>query len=289
MTRLFTFEEKYDLKETAAAIGQMPSPCGVHWLSYIEHRLRVMKNGIETYTIRGIARLGLDKHIEEVRAMDEKAAELVNGKVAIVYMGAADVPANSPIRIKKHVRCPGNRKLIAAFKKRGNVIVRMVNEFMTSQLCGRCFKQYPRHTRGDRFKKCNDCRPDPRVGLPRTIVTNVCKRALQMKRAFERTWRQMRDMGDPIAATLTSTNTSRLVPTKTRFVKTWQPNGLNVELEDAAQPQNTLKAVWHREISAAKLILYKGHCQLFGLPIHPTLLPTARNANGAIQPNAGNP
>lgn len=258
MARLFKFEQEYDRNETAASIGQMPSPRGISWLTFIKHQLRMMKRGIETYTERGYARLKLDKYIESQRAIDKKAGKLVNGKAAIIYLGSADFSPNSPIKIRKHVRCPGTRKLIAAFKKRGNCIVRMVDEFMTSQLCARCFRQFPRNTRSDRFKKCNDCHPDPSVRLPELIVTNVSKRALQMMREIKRTWQMMREMGDAIAATLTSTNTGRLVSTKQRFVKTWQPNAGNVELEDADQPVTSLKTVWHRDISAAKLILYRG-------------------------------
>lgn len=256
MTRLFAFEEQTHRNQMAATLGEMPSPQGTSWRSYIEHRLRVMEAGIEAYTIRSYARLQLDKHIEWHRAIDKKAGKLVNHKPSIVYIGAGgSTPASSPIKIKKHVRCPGTRKLIFAFKKRANCIIRMVDEYMTSQHCARCFKRFPQNTRSHRFKKCDQCNPNWIVRLPSLIVTDVSKRVLQMRRTIERTWREMRQMGDAIAATLRDRpNTGHLVSKKQRFSKTWQPMAVDGEMEDAAP------TVWHRDIAAAKLILYKGKC-----------------------------
>lgn len=237
----------------------MPSPQGSSWKTYIAHRLNVMNAGIETYTVRSYARLRLDKHIEWHRAIDKIAGKLVNHKAAIVYIGSGgSTPASSIIRVKKHVRCPGTRKLLGAFKKRSDCVIRMVDEWMTSQHCARCFKRFPQNTRSHRFKKCVDCVPNPAVRLPTLIVTNVGKRILQMRRAIQRTWNEMQEMGDAIAATLQNRpNSGHLVSTKQCFVKTWLPNVLgNVETEEAAQ--TTLTTVWHRDIVAAKLILYKG-------------------------------
>lgn len=255
ITRLFTFEEQTDRNGIAAMIGVMPSARNETWRHYIEHRLKMSRNGIETYTQRSVARLRLDKHIEWHRAIDRIAGKLVCHKPALIHLGAGHIAANSPICIKKHVRCPGTRKLIEAFKKRGNCIIRMVDEYMTSQLCGRCFKQFPRWTKPKRYKLCDDCKPNPNLDLPRMIVTNVSKRSLQMNRATVQVWQEMANGGDAIAATLFQRNTARLVSKKQRFWKTWTPNAVNADTEDAAQ---TLKTVWHRDISAAKLILYKG-------------------------------
>lgn len=260
MTRVFAFEEETDRNRMAAELGEMPSPQGTSWRSYIEHRLRVMEAGIEAYTIRPYARLRLDKHIEWHRAIDKKAGKLVNHKASIIYIGSGgSTPANSPIKIKKHVRCPGTRKLVFAFKKRGNCIIRMVDEYMTSQHCARCFKRFPQNTRSHRFKKCEQCKPNVYVRLPAKIVTIVSKRGLQMMRTIERAWREMREMGDAIAATLRDRpNTGHLVSKKQCFSKTWLPMAVNGGMEDAAQTK--LKTVWHRDIAAAKLILYKGKC-----------------------------
>lgn len=263
LTRLFTFEEQQDRNNIAATIGTMPSPRNTSWRHYIAHRLRMMENGIETYTQRNVARLRLDKHIESHRIIDRIVARLVNFLSAIILIGAGHFAANSPISIKKHVRCPGTRKLIGAFKKRGNCVVRMVDEYMTSQHCGKCFKRFPQWTRPKRFKLCDDCRPDENImRLPTAIVTNVSKRALQMQREIMRVWREMAEDGDAVAAILTQRNAKRLVSKKQTFLKTWQSNNANAEMEDAAkaeaQPRKTVKTVWHRDISAARLILYRG-------------------------------
>lgn len=260
LTRLFNYEEETNRNEMAKIIGEMPSPQGISWRSYIDHRLRMMNAGIEAYTIRPYARLRLDKHIEEHRAIDKIAGKLVNHQPSMIYLGAGgSTPANSPIKIKKYVRCPGVRKLIGAIKKRGNCVIRNVDEYMTSQHCARCFKRFPLATRSHRFKKCDNCKPNWIVGLPEVIVTDVSKRLLQMRRAIARTWREMREMGDVIAATLRDRqNTTHLVSKKQCFVKTWRLNVEVVDTEEAAEPQSSLKTVWHRDIAAAKLILYKG-------------------------------
>lgn len=259
IARVFQYEEQAARNRIAQEIGEMPSPQGTSWQSYIIHRLNVMNAGIETYTVPSYARLRLDKHIRWHRAIDKIAGKLVNHKPSLIFMGAGgSTAANSPIRVRKHVRCPAVRKLIAAFKKRANCVIIMVDEYMTSQHCARCFKRFPQNTRNHRFKKCTDCEPNPIVRLPTLIVTNVGKRTLQMRRAIQRTWNDMQEMGDAIAAVLQNRpNSSHLVSSKQCFVKTWQQNVLgNVETGEAAQP--SLTTVWHRDIVAAKLILYKG-------------------------------
>lgn len=260
IARLFAFEEEFDRNQMAATLGVTPSPKATSWMSYIEHRLRVMEAGIETYTVRSYARLGLDKHIQWHRAIDTLTGKLVNHKASIVYIGAGgSTAANSPIRIKKHVRCPGTRKLIFAFKKRANCVIRMVDEYMTSQHCARCFKRFPQATRSHRFKKCIECVPNHIVRLATEIVTNVSKRGLQMMRTIEREFRAMRAAGHAIAATLRDRpNTNQLVSKKQRFSKTWRPMIVDGEIENAAG--TSLTTVWHRDIAAAKLILYKGKC-----------------------------
>ena len=253
LTRLFTFEEQTDREQIQNVIGEIPSPRGVSWSWYIKHRLRMLEEGIGVYTTRCYARMRLDKHIEWHRAIDLLASRLVNHKPAIIYIGSGgSTPANSPIRIKKHVRCPGTRKLIEAFKKRGNCIIRMVDEYLTSQTCALCFGRFDRRTRPYRFKLCADCQPSPLIFWPETIVTNVGKRVLQMRREIERKWREMRNAGNQIAAILTQSNTRRLVSKKQRFQKTWQPNA------NVSGGGRLRKTVWHRDICAAKLILYRG-------------------------------
>lgn len=257
MTRLFTFEEESDRNRVAAEIGEMPSPKGSTWSSYIKHRLRVMENGIDTYTTRNYARLHLDKHIEWHRAIDKLAGSLVNHKPAIIFIGAGGNSPNSPISIRKHVRCPGTRKLIEAFEKRSNCIVLMVDEFNTSQHCAKCFNKFDRRTKAFRFKQCSNCQPNHILQLPTRIITNVSKRILQMRRTIIKEWQQMRNMGNQIAAVLTQSSTRRLVSKKQSFLKTWLPNA-NVNGDGRATAESEI-TVWHRDICAAKLILYRGN------------------------------
>lgn len=131
IVRVFSFEERCNRKRIAAAIGEMPSPRCSSWYHYIQHRLDVMDDGIENFTCRSYARLRLDKHIESRSALAKIAGKLVHHSAAIIYIGASgSTPPNSPIRTKKYVRCPGTRKLFAAFLSRGNCVIRM-DDFTT--------------------------------------------------------------------------------------------------------------------------------------------------------------
>lgn len=253
LTRVFTYDEQQDRENVQKSIGVIPSPRGSTWSYYILHRLRVLEDGIQTYTTRSYARMQLDKHIEWHRAIDLLAGRLVNHKSAIIYIGSGgSTQANSIIRIKKYVRCPGTRKLIEAFKKRGNCVIRMVDEYLTSQTCANCFGRFDRRTKPYRFKLCADCRPHPSIFHPNRIVTNVSKRLLQMQRTTMKMWREMRDAGNEVAAILTQSNVRRLVSKKQCFLKTWQPNA------NANGGGRLRKQLWHRDICAAKLILYRG-------------------------------
>lgn len=213
----------------------------------------MMENGIETYTTSSYTRLSLDKHIRWHRAIDKIANALVGFLSAIVYIGPTDFSPNSPISIRKHMRCPGLRKLIGAFKKRSNVIIRLVDEWMTSQHCAKCFKRFLLATKSMRFKKCDNCLPNPIVRLPTSIVTNVSKRMLQMQRAIMKVWNEMSAAGNAIAAALSQPENYNLVPKKQVFLKTWTPN-----VNNGGDGANSHKSVWHRDITAAKCILYKG-------------------------------
>lgn len=80
-----------------------------------------------------------------------------------------------------------------------------------------------------------------------------------MIRTIEQTWREMREMGDAIAVTFRDrTKANHLVSNKQYIIKTWQPNTADVGMGETVQPQKPLTTVWHRDIVAAKLILYKG-------------------------------
>lgn len=194
-------------------------------------------------------------------------------------MGAANISPNSPIKIKKHVRCPGNRKMLKSFKKMPDNVIRMTNEFRTSRFCGRCIEPFALETLGDRIKVCEWCTPDQDdwpdgLELPEKIVTMKSKRMLQSER------QEMREqiIENPNRAG------DGFVSKVICYRKNWQQNAANdMDVNDVQRPGNIhdeyatdftedyvpedffdrpnesfLKTVWQRDIAAAKLILYRG-------------------------------
>lgn len=263
-TTEFVIQEQND-RNDRTQYPVMPSPLGKYWLCYIHHRLKMLKDGISAYTTRKYTRLDLDKHINSYRAIDQVAGMLTNYQPSIVFFGNGETPPNSPIKIKKHVKCPGSRKLINAFKKRGNCTVIPTDEYYTSQTCGRCFGRFDVRTKKDKFKVCQDCHPRQDAMLPSLIVTHLGKRDLQ---EFRKIHRQMAaDLNEPVTL---------LAKVKT-YHKIWQMNRETGEIVNAAaedlfdfqddldadaQRQIPHKTIWHRDIVAAKCILIKGIYEL---------------------------
>lgn len=148
LTHAFKVAEQNDRNEYIV----MPSPRGRFWLSYVQHRLKMFEGALGAYANQRYARLGFDKYVQTNRTIDRIAASLTNKLKSIIYIGSAEFSPNSPIGIRKNVRCPGTRKLVKAFKKLGNVYIRFVDEYFTSQTCARCFGRFDRNTRAHRFK-----------------------------------------------------------------------------------------------------------------------------------------
>ncbi|XP_055308347.1 uncharacterized protein LOC129572405 [Sitodiplosis mosellana] len=214
---------------------------------------------------------------------------LTNRKRCIINIGASQPPANSPIKFKKHVRCPGVRKLVKSFKKMEGNVIRFVNEARSSRLCARCFEPFPLSTLNDRVKVCEWCMPDQddwpdEMKLPEKIVAPKSKRKLRSER------RAMQQ-----AAVQNPNQPRGFVFKLICYRKNWQQNAANgmddnveersgviiheaelgiIEYTDEFVPEDpvdespVLKTVWQRDISAAKLILYRGHCELFGHRLH---------------------
>lgn len=232
-----------------------PSPkCRLGWLNYIQHRMKMLGPAMEVYTQRKFIRLRLDKHIEETRASDKIAAFLTRKLPSLICLGAAEMAPNSPIGIKKRLRCPGTRKLIRSFKKLGNCVIVMVDEWLTSQTCAKCFKPFDRRTRRDRYKVCRGCIPsDANIinidkHLSKVVISKMSNRQYQKERKHVvDEYRQMNV--DPV-------HSHGLVPKLNQWFKNWQLNPENdwIDLRHPHQ-RNT---VWHRDIVAAKCILYKG-------------------------------
>lgn len=182
-------------------------------------------------------------------------------------MGAAPIAANSPIKIRKHVRCPGNRKMLKSFKKMEGNTIRMVNEFRSSRMCGRCFEPFALRTLSHRFKMCHWCEPNQNdwpdgLKLPNKIVTMKSKRVLKSERRALRNAMVENPNQDAVG----------FVSKVICYRKNWQRNAVHdadnnnnadsmeIDEDDDEYGQNIPVAtvVWHRDIPAAKLILYRG-------------------------------
>ena len=253
--------------------AQMPSPKGSNWPDYVHHRLRMFENAIDTYTTEKYANLRFNKYINSVQASDQKAGELVNYQSSIVYFGASETPANSPIKIKKHMRAPGSRKLINSFNKRRNVVIIPVNENYTSQTCGRCLGRFNRTYRSHRFKVCQNCRSRHEAMLPSMVVTMKGKRRQREDRLNNFIMRcDANENGTHPNQSIMDTLLSKVLIHRYE----WLVNPENGDMEDVSfvdsvvrdqseyltagvQPNPWIKkTVWNRDIVAAKCILIKG-------------------------------
>lgn len=227
----------------------MPSPRGIFWKSYVKHRLQMCEDAFAVYTKRKYAQINLNKYIESTRALDKIAVRLVANKPSIIYIGTGGQSPCSPIRIKKHVRCPKIRKIVRSLMKICIlIIVRYEDEYNTSQTCSICFGRFDRRFKNHRYKVCQDCHPDAEALLPNIIVTEHSRRDLAAFREIEIFGREQQGLPIPHGKRLVS---------KTKIVfKQWQ---LEREPGDAENPLNQPKKTVHqRDIVAAKCILYKG-------------------------------
>lgn len=260
----FTNQEQQQLRSYHWVI---PSPKGKRsWKHFIDFRLAMMMRGMAVYATRKYARLSFDKYVESNRASDKYAAQLTQKQPSIIYLGAAQMAPNSPIGIKKRLRCPGTRKLLVSFKKLGNCVVRFVDEYYTSQTCAKCFGRFDRRTKSHRFKICQQCHPDDRALLPGMIISKVSNRQLNKLRKekrveIERHQHQQQQPQQNVNQPGNAVNPTR--PIKQRLVSKiviFYKRFVNENggLEYAAEE----KTVWHRDIVAAKCILYKGITQL---------------------------
>ncbi|XP_055308543.1 uncharacterized protein LOC129572580 [Sitodiplosis mosellana] len=160
----------------------------------------------------------------------------------------------------------------------GNVI-RFVNEARSSRLCARCFEPFALSTLNDRVKVCEWCMPaqddwPDGMKLPEKIVVAKSKRKLRSERrlqprgfvskviCYRKNWQQnaangMDDNVEERRGVIIHDAELGIIEYTDEFVP-----------EDPVDDSPVLKTVWQRDISAAKLILYRGHCELFGHRLH---------------------
>lgn len=246
----FTAEMQHDFTRYPS----IPSPRGAIWRNYVTHRMRMWQTGINTFATRQYGRLLLDKYIQSNRECDELAVGITQNQPSLIMLGAAELNPSRPIGIKRNKRCPGVRKLVTSIKKLGHSAVIFVDEYFTSQTCANCFSRFDRNTRQHRFKVCKKCKPTNQVleseWLPMKIVTQLGKRALKAKRQF---WRNL--YPNHGIQLINQRPAERLVSKVVTYRKNWQPTVLNGELKGKT-------IVWHRDIVAARCILYKGKINL---------------------------
>lgn len=259
-TRQFKAEEEND-RNNRALYPFMPSPLGRHWLLYIKHRLKMLRKGVHVYTKAKYARLNLDRYIQTNRLVDKVAIMLTENRPSLIHFGAAKISPNLPFKIKKHIRCPGSRKLIGSFKKQGTgCVVLPANEEYTSQTCPRCLGRFNPTTKSHRFKVCQNCHPCHEAMLPTVIVTKKGNR----ERKF---WKNNIDIiVNQIEPRPSQQVIERLLSKVQVYPKKWRVNPITGEMENviAVNPDELdemprgYKSVHNRDIAAAKCILIKG-------------------------------
>lgn len=232
-TKKFVEEERQD-RENRDLYPVMPSPKGSHWLHYIKHRVKMMKHGICAFSTAKYSRLALDKHIRSSSVIDKWVQKVTDNQPTVFFFGAdGEVPPDSPIRIKKHVRCPGVRKTLRAIKKRRDCVIVMVDEWGTSQTDARCMHRFQGQNKAAKFKKCR-CIPNSATLLPTKIVSKLGKTDLMIFRRLQRVMNEEAlEEDEPLLSKVKC------------YYKNWQ---LNLECS----------VIWHRDVVAAKNILLKG-------------------------------
>lgn len=111
-------------------------------------------------------------------------------------------------------------------------------------MCGLCKNRFERqrHKRlanqGKRFRECLNCAGNPDMGPAEVIITRKSSRVHQRERAMAH----------------------HMVSKKSRFNKTIPPQVLddNLGVPAKRRKMTNKKTIWNRDLSAARLILYKG-------------------------------
>ncbi|XP_031639332.1 uncharacterized protein LOC116351377 [Contarinia nasturtii] len=145
-------------------------------------------------------------------------------------------------------------EIFGEYQEHFHSVVKMEDEWGTSQTCANCQERFPVNTKPHRFKVCYGCKAKPIAGLPDSvaslpdiILATVSKRALQ---------KDGRKLSVKFAMAIIRMWTNyvlrngRLMSKVKVTYKNWP---LNVQ-SDVAAPQTV---VWHRDIVAAKCIMLK--------------------------------
>lgn len=197
----------------------------------------MMKHGIiSAYGTAKYTRLALDKYIRSTRAVDKFLGKISEKRWMVLFLGAdGDPKPNSPIKIKKYVRCPGVRKLLSASKKFPKLFIKPTREWGSSQTCARgMHRSFHDQPRAARFKVCRQCTANPIVMLPTKVVTTMNKAELSNKRQMQRERIEQSGIAEDV-----------MPKVKCFYYKPW--------LLHLART-----VTWHRDVVAAKNILLIG-------------------------------
>lgn len=201
---------------------EMPSPTAIDVWPYIRHRLKFLERGIAVYTKREYASLAFWKYHAIQQRTDTITRRLTNNCPTLLLIGGAEFSANSPI--KGHIRCPGIRKITKAINKYKNCDYVFVDEYKTSQLCGICLTPFV-GPKSARFKTCIHCpKAEHIIKKATAIVSKKPKRLMQKER-----------------------REGQQTPKYMYYVP---------------DPANVKKTTWQRDISACRLIAYKGEIDI---------------------------
>lgn len=130
------------------------------------------------------ARLNFDKYIKTQRTMDKYVNRITLQKKALVFIGSTQFSPSSPI--KGYVRCPGLKRLVRCFKKKRNCVVILVDEYRTSQVCGKCFKAFDKkmqpRKRRSRQRICFGCYPGNEMETATHVFVKKNNRRVEKER-----------------------------------------------------------------------------------------------------------
>ncbi|XP_055308231.1 uncharacterized protein LOC129572311 [Sitodiplosis mosellana] len=192
------------------------------------------ERGIAVYTTDKYTRLNFDKYVRANSVTDSIAGMLTNHQPSLMHFGAAQMSPSSRM-IRSYKKCPG-------------CVVNMVDE------CNAAINERVKQTKDEaREAETVFLEKEAEEGNGNPAVGNDVPHPDQLN--------------------------PDLLPKVTIYHKTWRVNGLGnleyVKFNSAGEMEfvepRVHKTKWHRDIAAAKCILIKGHCDLFGYMLSETL------------------
>jgi hypothetical protein len=178
------FSRKMKLKKFTGKLDEsieqkrknLPHICERHaifnYKEFVKFRLENMKEKMEAYLEKKIARLNFDGYIRKNKVLGQTVEKLVpsKGKISAIFLGDTHQYENSPM--KGYNKLPNN-DLVKKLKNHPRCNIFSVNEFRTTKLCSSCYNVLqppikPRNGRKkelqnrrwwrDRYRTCKICK-----------------------------------------------------------------------------------------------------------------------------------